>query len=202
MLVLASCGLSGCSGSDNLAAGRSFSESESVAAGSAVDEGAQVTMDACSEGEADVMRITVTVNGETFAATLADTDAAREFANRLEDESLALHLDDYSGFEKVGELGFALTTSDERITTQAGDIVLYKQIADFNYLVWGEMYLVSYNIEGEEYIAVKFINKIEGDREHILLVSHNPHHAPAEIPISSIRALAMIKASVRYNTIG
>lgn len=85
---------------------------------------------------------------------------------------------------------------------KSGDIVLYKQIADFNYLVWGEMYLMSYNIEGEEYIAVKFINKIEGDREHILLVSHNPHHAPAEIPISSIRALAMIKASVRYNTIG
>ena len=72
------------------------------------------------------MDIMVTVNGEAFAATLADTDAARELADRLEHEPLVLHLADYSGFEKVGELGFALTATDERITTQAGDIVLYQ----------------------------------------------------------------------------
>ena len=98
------------------------------------------------------MRITVTVNGETFAATLADTDAAREFANRLEDESLALHLDDYSGFEKVGELGFALTTSDERITTQAGDIVLYQ----------GDRIVLFYGSNTWEYTRLARVDDLDG----------------------------------------
>lgn len=85
---------------------------------------------------------------------------------------------------------------------KAGDIVMYKQIQDFHNIIWGEMYLISFSYEGEEYITVKFIKKIEGRPDYVLLVSHNPHHAPKEIPIQAIRALAMIKASVRFNTMG
>lgn len=85
---------------------------------------------------------------------------------------------------------------------KAGDIVMYKQIQDFYNIIWGEMYLISFSYEGEEYITVKFVKKIEGRPDYVLLVSHNPHHAPKEIPIKSIRALAMVKASVRFNTMG
>ena len=85
---------------------------------------------------------------------------------------------------------------------KAGDIVMYKQIQDFYNIIWGEMYLISFSYEGEEYITVKFIKKIEGRPDYVLLVSHNPHHAPKEIPVSAIRALAMVKASVRFNTMG
>ena len=38
---------------------------------------------------------------------------------------LTVALADYGGFEKVGALGTSLPASDERITTSAGDIVLY-----------------------------------------------------------------------------
>jgi hypothetical protein len=42
----------------------------------------------------------------------------------------------------------------------------------------------------------------KSERENcVKLVSHNQHHEPKDIPISMIRALALVKASVRYNTI-
>ena len=85
---------------------------------------------------------------------------------------------------------------------KAGDIVMYKQIQDYYNIIWGEMYLISFNYEGEEFITVKFIKKVEEHPDRVLLVSHNPHHAPKEIPIASIRALAMVKASIRFNTMG
>lgn len=85
---------------------------------------------------------------------------------------------------------------------KAGDIVMYKQIQDYYNIIWGEMYLISFNYEGEEYITVKFIKKVEDRPDTVLLVSHNPHHAPKEIPVTAIRALAMVKASIRFNTMG
>lgn len=85
---------------------------------------------------------------------------------------------------------------------KSGDIVMYKQIQDYYNIIWGEMYLISFNYEGEEYITVKFIKKVEEKPDMVLLVSHNPHHAPKEIPVSAIRALAMVKASIRFNTMG
>jgi phage repressor protein C with HTH and peptisase S24 domain len=55
-------------------------------------------------------------------------------------------------------------------------------------------------LEGEEYITVKYIQK--SDREgYVKLVSQNPHHADKEIPIERIRALALVKASIRMNSI-
>ena len=84
---------------------------------------------------------------------------------------------------------------------KSGDIVLYKQVHDMKYgIFWGEMYLISFNIDGEEFITIKYIQKSEQE-DCIKLVSHNPHHNPTDIPRCMIRALAIIKASVRYNTI-
>lgn len=84
---------------------------------------------------------------------------------------------------------------------KSGDIVLYKQVHDMQYgIFWGEMYLISANVDGDEFVTIKYIHKSE--RENcVKLVSHNQHHEPKDIPISMIRALALVKASVRYNTI-
>lgn len=85
---------------------------------------------------------------------------------------------------------------------KSGDIVLYKEIANIDgNILWGEMYLLSFTLDNEDYVVIKYIQKGD-DNEHIRLVSHNPHHSPKDIPISAIRALAIIKASVRYNTMG
>lgn len=85
---------------------------------------------------------------------------------------------------------------------KSGDIVLYKEIPNgpMN-ILWGEMYLLSFTIDGESYISIKYIQKADDDR-FVRLVSHNPHHSPKDIPADSIQALALIKASIRFNTMG
>lgn len=85
---------------------------------------------------------------------------------------------------------------------KSGDIVLYRQVSNPNCVIWGEMYLVSFLYNEEEYISVKYVKKAEGKPGQVQLVSYNPHHAPIEIEISSIRAMAMVKASIRFNTMG
>lgn len=85
---------------------------------------------------------------------------------------------------------------------KSGDIVCYKEIPpSYENILWGEMYLLSFNIDGESYISIKYIQKSELEGM-ICLVSHNPYHSPKDIPASSITALALVKASVRFNTMG
>lgn len=84
---------------------------------------------------------------------------------------------------------------------KSGDIICYKQIMCLDYIIYGEMYIISFNMNDEEYITVKYINKSDDDK-CIKLVSQNTHHAPQDIPKSTIRAIAMVKASIRFNTMG
>ena len=58
-----------------------------------------------------------------------------------------------------------------------------------------------YAIDGEEYITVKYVQKSEHEG-FIKLVSQNQHHADKEVEMSRIRAIALIKASIRMHTIG
>lgn len=84
---------------------------------------------------------------------------------------------------------------------KSGDIVLYKQLSDVRDVFWGDMYLLSIDIDGEEYITVKYVQK--SDQEgYIRLVSQNPHHADKEVAIDRVRAIALVKASIRMHTIG
>lgn len=83
---------------------------------------------------------------------------------------------------------------------KSGDIVLYKQLSDLGDIFWGDMYLLSIEIDGEEYITVKYIQKSEREG-YVKLVSQNPHHADKEIAMERIRALALVKASIRMNSI-
>jgi phage repressor protein C with HTH and peptisase S24 domain len=82
---------------------------------------------------------------------------------------------------------------------KSGDIVLYKEVNDFiNDIFWGEMYLLSLAISGEEYVTVKFIHRSD-NQGCIKLVSENKHHQDKEVELSKIRALALVKASIRMN---
>ena len=84
---------------------------------------------------------------------------------------------------------------------KSGDIVAYKEIKDLpNEIFWGEMYIVSVEVAGEEFVSVKYIQKSDLGTEYITLVSHNQHHSPKNIHLSKVRAMAMVKASVRLNS--
>ena len=85
---------------------------------------------------------------------------------------------------------------------KSGDIILYKQQStDMNNLLYGEMYLLSYDIDGEDYIVVKYIRKSDKGEPFVTLDSENPAYAARDIDFRRITALALVKASVRINCI-
>lgn len=82
---------------------------------------------------------------------------------------------------------------------KSGDIVLYKEVQDIkNSIFWGEMYLLSVSVGDEEYITVKYIHRAD-DPSQIRLVSENKKHQDKDIDIAQIRAMALVKASIRIN---
>lgn len=83
---------------------------------------------------------------------------------------------------------------------KSGDIVAYKIINDVHNIIWGEMYLIQIIHNSDEYFTCKFLKKSSRDG-YIELISQNQHHQNVEFPLESIKALAMVKASIRYNTI-
>lgn len=84
---------------------------------------------------------------------------------------------------------------------KCGDIVLYKEVHNSANILYGEMYLLSFTLDGDNFISIKYIQRSD-QPGMVRLVSHNPHHQPKDIPTDAIRALALIKASVRYCTMG
>ena len=83
---------------------------------------------------------------------------------------------------------------------KSGDMVLYKEIP-LDSIFYGEMYLLSYKIDDwEEYVTVKYVQKSDLGDEYLRLVSQNQHHQPKDVLKAHITAIAIIKASIRINT--
>ena len=83
---------------------------------------------------------------------------------------------------------------------KAGDIICYKEIYDFGNIIPGEMYLVSMDIEGDEYLTLKYITHSDNGKDWIRLESYNKRHDPKDFELSRVNALALIKISIRMNT--
>lgn len=84
---------------------------------------------------------------------------------------------------------------------KSGDIVAYKEIPlEMNHIFFGEMYLVSIDLDGDEYLTVKYVQHSEKGEDWIKLVSYNQNHQPKDFPLSSVRAMALVKLSIRMNT--
>lgn len=85
---------------------------------------------------------------------------------------------------------------------KSGDIIMYKKLAnEIDNMFWGEMYLVSLtNDDGDEFVMVKWLHKSELGTDYVKLVSENRHHQPKDFHIKNIKGLALIKASVRINS--
>ena len=83
---------------------------------------------------------------------------------------------------------------------KSGDMVLYKEVP-LDSIFYGEMYLLAYQIDGwEEYITVKYVQKSDLGDDYLKLVSQNQHHQPKDVLKAHITAIAIIKASIRINT--
>lgn len=76
--------------------------------------------------EVSQMEIIIDVNDNKLTAALADSTAAKELAEKLKSEPITVTLNEYGGFEKVGDLPWSLTKTDEQLSTEPGDIMLYQ----------------------------------------------------------------------------
>ena len=72
-----------------------------------------------------VNEIVIVIGDHEYNLQLEDNDSVYELMNKLDEKDISLSLRDYGGFEKVGDLGFSLSSSDKRIKTEYGDVVLY-----------------------------------------------------------------------------
>ena len=67
----------------------------------------------------------LTIGGVTKTATLDDNSATQTLVAKLQEAPVTVTLNSSGGFEIWGALGFSLPTSNEQISAQPGDIVLY-----------------------------------------------------------------------------
>ncbi len=81
---------------------------------------------------------------------------------------------------------------------KSGDIVGFKEIHSITSVIYGEMYIVSFVLDDDEYLTVKYVNRSEKPN-HLKLVSYNTRHEPMDLPFESINALAVVKFSIRKN---
>lgn len=85
---------------------------------------------------------------------------------------------------------------------KSGDIVAYKEITpNLQNIFWGEMYVVDMCVDGDDYLVVKYVQRSEKGEDWVKLVSHNQDYQPKDFLVSSIRAMALVKLSIRMNTI-
>lgn len=84
---------------------------------------------------------------------------------------------------------------------KSGDIACYKTITSLDDIIYGEMYLLDIENSSDRYLTAKFIQKSDLGKDYLKLVSENKHHSERDEPKANIRAVALIKVTVRYNTI-
>ena len=73
---------------------------------------------------AEPQKLCLTIDGRTETATLVDNSATQELVAALQNGPITVTLND-NHFEIWGLLGRSLTTSNEQVSAQSGDIVLY-----------------------------------------------------------------------------
>ena len=67
----------------------------------------------------------ITIDGQTQSVTLVDNSATRALVEKLQQAPLSVTLNSSGGFEIWGALGFSLPTSNQQMTAQPGDVILY-----------------------------------------------------------------------------
>ena len=70
-------------------------------------------------------KMNITIDRQTQSVTLVENAATKVLVEKLKQAPLTVTLNSSGGFEIWGALGFSLPTSNQQITAQPGDVVLY-----------------------------------------------------------------------------
>jgi len=75
--------------------------------------------------ETTMNQMYITIDGVTKSMTLVDNTATKVLVEKLQQAPVDITLNSSGGFEIWGALGFSLPTSNQQITAQPGDVILY-----------------------------------------------------------------------------
>ena len=78
-----------------------------------------------AEKQTTMDKMYITIDGVTQSVTLVDNAATKSLVERLQQGPVTVTLSSSGGFEIWGALGFSLPTSNQQITAQPGDVILY-----------------------------------------------------------------------------
>ena len=101
------------------------------------------------------IKINVKVENHTFQANVESNSAVDAFVDMMRESPITIRMSDYGGFEKVGDLGTELPTSNRQTTTQAGDIVLYQ----------GNQIVIFYGSNSWSYTRLGHVDDLDGWEE-------------------------------------
>lgn len=71
--------------------------------------------------------ISLSVNNTSIPVAWEENSSVEELHSLLGNEAITIHTERYGGFEQVGSLPKSITSDDTKMTTAAGDIVLYNR---------------------------------------------------------------------------
>ncbi len=83
---------------------------------------------------------------------------------------------------------------------KSGDIVCYRNIYDINNIIYGEMYILYIESNGDERLVVKYVQKSDKGDNYFTLASENRYHAAIDVLRTDVKTMAIVKASIRYNS--
>lgn len=115
----------------------------------------------------------------------------------------AISPEDYLRIPNIPPVDGAIYVRGDSMTPllKSGDIIIYKKLElSMDSILWGQIYLLSFMAGGDTFTVVKYLQKSD-QPGHIRLVSQNEHFQPKDIPMDSICALAIVKASITFHTI-
>jgi flavodoxin len=78
-----------------------------------------------SDEDTSADKMYITVGEQTQSVTLVDNDAVQILIAKLQQGDVTMTLNSSGGFEIWGALGFSLPTSNQQMTAQPGDVILY-----------------------------------------------------------------------------
>ena len=78
-----------------------------------------------AKAQTTMNKMSITIGGQAQSVTLEDNAATKALVEKLQQAPVTVTLDSSGDFEIWGALGFSLPTSNQQITAQPGDVILY-----------------------------------------------------------------------------
>lgn len=150
--------LSGCSASSESEADSSASSISSSAESQEPNANITAKQDETMEEESSQIsdeqeNLRISVNGHEMIARFEDNPSAVAFRELLTNGPMTVDMHDYASMEKVGSLGSSLVRSDEQITTEPGDVILYQ----------GNQITIYYGTNTWNFTRLARINDVSGE---------------------------------------